>query len=317
MEPQPSILMRTASAWNRFWYPPSTGLSLAVARIVVVGSTLLFFTLPMRPQLKFIAENEQFVQPRLFVTLVAQVIPEQVIRTPEFITGAYISYWIAGVLTLVGLFTRPAAAAFGLTSLFLVAHKGSYGEWHHPQTLITIFFLLLPLADSGRRLSLDAWRHNRRQRWKGFLGPSTLTPDTVWTLRLMQWMIALAYASAAFWKMSVGGLDWLNGYTLQTYLFQAAVQKDATIALWLSGQFALCVVLSYLTILFEGGFVTGMLWRRVIPLWLAIGASFHLGLYFGRNGSHTFFSWVVLYLVFVDFDRVAAFFSGSTADGDQ
>ena len=80
---------------------------------------------------------------------------------------------------------------------------------------------ILAFAPVGRVLSVDALLRRRRSPTPA---PSILSQEhelAGWAIHLVQWLLVLIYLSAVFSKLVfVGGLDWLNGYTLQYYLIQ-------------------------------------------------------------------------------------------------
>src|SRR5262249_51770337 len=148
-------------------------------------------------------------------------------------------YWTtaaAGITTLIGLFTRTSAFMFALGSWILAAHNYSYGEKHHTEALLCIFLALLAFSPSGDRLSIDAIiRRWHPHSFEGLLSGGKVTTAS-WPLKLMRILLALAYFSAGICKLFFGGLAWMNGYTLQKYLFAAAIPRELPLGIWLAQQ---------------------------------------------------------------------------------
>ena len=73
---------------------------------------------------------------------------------------------------------------------------------------------VLALSPSGRVLSVDAWLRNR-SRSESVPVIALQSEFAGWPIKLLQWFFVLMYLSAVWSKLSVTGLDWANGYTLQ------------------------------------------------------------------------------------------------------
>lgn len=287
--------------WNRWWFPPSDGLDLAICRIVVAGAQLLvflpFFQSSPSEHLALIGRPGGFEHPQWMIRLVATAVPADSSAWPLLVRGAFAIAVGAGLTTLVGLWTRTSAALFAAASWFLVSHDGSYGEIHHPDIVLSLFLLFLALSPSGRRLSLDA-----RQR-KTPPGPTDLA---VWPLKLTQVLLAWTYFSNAVAKLAYSGLEWANGYTLQQSLLYSSVQWERPLGLWLARHHDLCVALSIGTIAFELAFPLALFSRRARPILLVWGVGFHVVLYWTMNIA--FFQHVVLFAVFVEFHKLSSDF---------
>lgn len=285
--------------WERWWFPPDTGLGLAACRILVVGAQLLvflpFFSLSLAEHLALLEQGGGFDHPQWMVRGVAALLPPETGRWPALLTGVYAVALVAGVTTLVGLRTRLSAAVFALSTWFLVSHEGSYGEVHHTEIVVAMFLLFLALSPSGRRLSLDALRRGA--------APAGRTDMAVWPLRLTQVLLAWGYVSNAVAKLAYGGLAWMNGYTLQRQLLETGLQWDRPLGVWLARHHDLCVALSIGTIAFELAFPLALFAPRARPWLLGAGVAFHLAIWWAMNVA--FLQHIVLYAVFVDFERLA------------
>jgi hypothetical protein len=123
----------------------------------------------------------------------------------------------------------------------------------------------------------------------------------MWPLILIQVLLAYAYFSTGTAKLIYSGLEWMNGYTLQKYMLGNAINFDRPVGIWLSQQYALCYILSIITILFEVFFFAVLFLRKFTLLFLIGGILFHLGIYVTMSAP--FFQHIVLYIVFIDFER--------------
>jgi hypothetical protein len=247
-------------------------------------------------------KNTGFISPQLLIVAISALIPRELFFTPS---GFAILYWItiaSGVTALIGPFTRTSVFIFALGNWILIAHTFSYADVHHPEAIFCIFLMLLAFAPSGRRFSMDAlidrWRKNAPDRFEE-------TVDTaVWPLKVVHILLAITYFSTGLSKIIYGGLQWMNGTTLQHYLLSDAFRREIPLGIWLAQQHTLCVLLSIYTIFFELFFFVSIIVPRTAPYFLIGGIFFQLGLYV--FSGHAFFQHMVLLtllLVFFESER--------------
>jgi uncharacterized membrane protein YphA (DoxX/SURF4 family) len=206
----------------------------------------------------------------------------------------------AGVLALVGLFTRPSLLVLAAGSTLLVAHAYSYRERHHPEALLTIMLWTLALAPSGARRSLDylrARRTHRRRTGQPMPTPPADSPHARWPLRLGQWLFVLMYFSAGTAKLLNGGLQWLNGYTLAYYIGDNALERGSALGVWLAQHVGIVQLMSFAALTFELGFAAVLLWPRLTPVFVLAGVGLHTGIYVLQRAP--FPQLIALYVVFV------------------
>jgi uncharacterized membrane protein YphA (DoxX/SURF4 family) len=294
-------VQRWIDGWNAYWFPSTSTLALSICRIVVVAVHVVWFipafaSLP--EQIYLLEKNSDFVNPQLIISAISAAVPRAAFFTPDVFTVLHGATLIAGILALVGLFTRVSLLLLTLGTWILIAHKYSYGDQHHPEALLAIFLLLLACAPSGQRLSLDALIR-RRVLSNGATGLPNRLETAMWPLRLTHVLLALTYFSTGMSKLIEGGLEWMNGYTLQSYTFQDAVNRKLELGLWLAQHHELAIALSIFTILFETFFFVSLLVPRIAPLFFVTGVFFHLGLF--ATGGHPFFPHIVLLLLLLFF----------------
>jgi uncharacterized membrane protein YphA (DoxX/SURF4 family) len=259
----------------------------------VVAVEMWFFFPSLKNQIELAVHNTSFQDPQPLVRLVSAIVPRDVLFTPAGLTAVYWVTMAAGVLALVGLFTRPALFVYGLGFAFFVSHAYSYADVHHREALYALFILALAFSRSGESLSVDAWLARRRARRLGRTGEDFPEVDTaVWPLKYLHVLMAMTYFSTGITKLLSGGLRWMNGYTLQKYIFITAVNRDIPIGLWLAHQHTLCILLAIGTVLFELFYFVSLLVPRTAPLIFFGGILFHLGLYV--TAGHPFFEHMLL-----------------------
>lgn len=281
--------------WRRWWFPPDSGLDLAVCRIVVVGAQLVlflpFFMASPSEQVALLELDGGFDHPQWLIRGLAALLPPDRVSWAALVYGVYAVTIATGVTTLIGFRTRISAFVFAAGTWFLVSHAGSYGQIQHPEVVLGSFLLFLGVSPSGRRLAIDARRA---------AGQAGDTREAVWPLRLTQLLLAWSYFSNGAAKLLHSGLEWLNGYTLQQTLLTMALNWERPLGLWLARHHGLCAGLSVATIAFELSFPLAVFSRRARPYYLVAGALFHLFSWFAMGV--VFVQHVVLYVVFLGFE---------------
>jgi hypothetical protein len=274
------IVKRWIDRWNAFWFPTTSTVNLAVARIIAVAAQLFWFFPPLEPQLNLLQKNSSFADPQLLIRAISALVPREVFFTTSNFTAIYWATFFAGTLALVGFFTRSSLFVLTLGVWFLASHRYSYADVHHPEALFAIFLLTLALAPAGDSLSVDAIiRRRREQPAADRIGEPRKIDTAMWPLKLIWVLLAMTYFSTGITKILSGGLRWMNGYTLQIYTFGDALSTGMPLGIWLAGQHTLSIVLAIFTIAFETFFFLSLLFPRTAPLFFLTGISFHIGLY--------------------------------------
>jgi len=278
--------------WNRYWFPSTSAVNLAGARIVAVGVELLFFFPSLKYQLILASKNNAFVDPQPLVRFLSALFPRELLFSPPAIETIYAIGVIAGIGALIGFRTRASLLIYTLIYWFLVSHAYSYADVHHREAPYALFLLALTFSPAGERLSVDAWlRRRRAHQGMASEGPR-LTDTAMWPLKFLHVYLSMTYFSTGITKLISGGLRWMNGYTLQFYIFNTAVNRDLPLGLWLSHQHTLCVILGVFTILFETFYFVSLLLPRIAPLIFLGGMFFHISLYL--TAGHPFFEHILL-----------------------
>lgn len=282
-------MKRWIERWDAYWFPEETPLYLCMSRIMVVGIQLLFFLPSLTKHFGLLDKNPHFIDPQVIISAIARVFPRDAYFTHANFTALYWIMVVAGILALVGLFTRPSVFVFALLCGFFVAHEYSYGDRHHTEALWTIFIMCLAFSPSGARLSVDALLRRRG----GTAEPDT-TDSAMWPLKFAHVLLAMTYFSTGASKIIAGGLTWMNGYTLQWYTFGDAMRRGYPFGVWLAQQHNLAIALSIFTVCFELFFFVSLLVPRAAPLFFLNAILFHIGLYFAAG--HDFFQHIALNL---------------------
>ncbi len=167
------------AAWARVLDWTGDARAVAVLRIALGPITLLHLRPFLDDARDGVAYNDHFWHP--FVSW-----------WPELPAGVWFALlWIgavAAVLMTVGLWTRLATAtAFTAVTINLLL---STTHFRHNRTLLVILLGGVALMDSGRVLSLDAWRARRRS------GQVASTTIPLWPLWMLRVQVPLGYLAS-------------------------------------------------------------------------------------------------------------------------
>ena len=253
-----------------------------------------FFPTPSH-QINLATHNSAFESPQALIRLVTAIVPREALFNETGLTTLYRIGMAAGLLAVIGLWTRSALLVYAFCYALLVSHAYSYGDVHHPEALYVFFVVALALSPSGDRLSIDALLRLRRARRTGMPAINTGQSDlAMWPLSLLHVLLSWTYFSTGITKLLIGGLQWMNGYTLQFSIFKNAIRRAAVpeLGLWVAHQHTLCILLSIATILFETFFFVSLFLPRLAPFFFAGALLFHLMLYV--TSGHPFFEHMLL-----------------------
>jgi predicted DCC family thiol-disulfide oxidoreductase YuxK len=299
--------------WQAYWFRQAPLFNLAVCRIVCVGTQTIMLSwdhnvLVVNSKLPDLFYNPLFILRMILWPLNLSFQPPFFRPSTEVVLAIYWATLAVGVLSFLGALTRISLPLFAFGNLFLIAFKWSFQEYHHPDALMAIFLCVLALSPAGRVLSLDdlTARLRKAVRQQGFEPVGMLDTTSrfaCFPLLLGQHLLAIAYLNAAAAKVVVGGLEWMNGYTLQYYVSRDALTRGSEFGLWLGEQHALAIILSWVTILFEGTFFLGLIFSSLIWIYLPVGLALHAGMCIAQVAC--FYQYCALYAVFVPWADLA------------
>jgi Vitamin K-dependent gamma-carboxylase len=290
---------RLLKAWRKYWFRPVPLVYLGLLRIVAVGAQLIMLLMEdgygLRQLAGLASLPDSMYKP--LPALQAFLLPFGLDARPSFALVTVI-YWItavAGIGALVGWMSRFSLLLFAVGNTFLQAFAYSFGDLHHREALMIITLWLLAVAPAGGALSLDSYLASRNSsRRKGLRKRSIFA---AWPLLLVQNLFGLIYLDAALRKLYAGGFDWVNGYTLQYYLYSDASRRGSAFGLWLAQQHTAARVLSWVTILWEGTFFLVLFFPRLVWLYVPLGIGLHAGM--ALTGVASFPQFMALYAAFI------------------
>lgn len=298
-------------AWNNFWFAPTPCFDLAVVRIVSCVAALFYawYYRDLHAVVDGLGKmpNETYDPFLLFKLLNAPfgwgtgADGVWVGRPPaEFVSGVFTVFVVSTIMAMIGLLTNISLFVAGLSLLYTALYVYGFGDFHHPMPVMIIALLAFSLSPAGRVLSVDSLIRNRGRHvdvlseWSIFAG---------WPLKLVMWLFSLFYLSAVFSKLSRGGLDWANGYTLQWYLARAGSAKGQDFGMWLSQHHMLILLTQIGVLVFQATFFLCILFPKLRWIYVPAGLALHISIYI-TLGAH-FFTWIGLYSVFIPWSVVA------------
>jgi uncharacterized membrane protein YphA (DoxX/SURF4 family) len=283
-------MQRWIDLWNSYWFPRTTTRALGISRIVVIAAQMFLLFPAIESNIQLAKRNPDFMSPQLLIAAIGAIVPDGSFFTPTGFSVIRSVTIVAGVTCLIGLFTRTSAFLFALGNWILIAHAYSYADIHHTEAIWCIFLMLLAFTPSGNSFSLDALIKRRLRN--DHAASDEKIETAVWPLKLVHVLLGLTYFSTGLAKMVYGGVDWLNGYTLQTIMLTDAVGRNLPLGIWLAQNYTLCLLLSFYTIWFELFFVVSVFVSRTIPFFLINAILFQVGLYL--FAGHDFFQHMIL-----------------------
>jgi len=302
--------------WKRYWFSPSPLLDLAIVRIICCVTTL-FFCFIYHDYFAMMTERVMLAD-----TLFRPIFPLgwgysgtggvdglgtwAVLPAEGFVTGMVYVFLLSGILSALGVFTRISLSIFAFSFFYVQAYIYSFGDFHHPEAAMLVMIAALALSPAGGVLSVD----NLRRRAAGTSNAlMALSDDAGWAIKMMQWFFALMYLSAFMAKLSIGGVDWMNGFTLQYYLIQDGIRHDRDIAVWMA-QFHWLILLGQWGVMaFQATFFLEVIYPKLRWIYIPIGFSLHVSIFILQGAP--FFTWMALYSIFVPWAAALTLFGGN------
>jgi hypothetical protein len=296
-----------ATRFNNLFFPETSPVRLAVLRIFLTGAWLLLFRpiwqlqTELSKHLNLLTNNDTFTDPQVMINVLSWAFSEDAIRSSPFIHAVVYATAALGVLAVIGLFSRFSLFGYALGNMILVTHNYSYGAKHHTEALYLLTLMLISLAPCGRTLSIDAWWRTRRgniQTW----GPAAKSTLYTWPIVTAQLCICMAYVFAGLCKLKLGGLEWFNGYTIQTYLLQDGVLHNRPLGVWMSQFYWPAVIISITVVTLELSFPLVMVSRRARCVILPSVACVHISIFILQAAP--FFTFMTMYSLWILSDQL-------------
>jgi hypothetical protein len=187
--------------------------------------------------------------------------------------GVQVAGMLAALCFTVGWWTRTAyvalVAALLLTRLAWLHSSGQH-DWVCPLAIL-VSLLIVPWGDG---FSVDQWRHPT-------VDPEARDPRYGFALFAPVFVMGLAFAAAAYAKLTIGGLAWVTTGAVRYHFVDDAETAATTWGLWIAAHPSVAVLVSAGAVALEATWIaTAWLRSARLRLLAAAGAlSLFLGFY--------------------------------------
>lgn len=260
------------AALDRFWFPATPLLRLAVLRVLLCAYGLLWLV-GMSPMLLGALgfEANRFAPVGIVSILDAPV-------SVGVGVGVWLLAVVTGCATLVGFRYRLVAPIYALALLWIATYRNCWGMVFHTENLLVLHTLVLVVLPAHLAWSLDARREARDPA-----DAHRLDPRFGWGPRLMAAITAVAYVLAGVAKLRNAGEVWLEGEVLLGHVAWDNLRKlelgagYSPIGALMSAYPAVFVPLAWMSMVFELGAPAALFGRRLAWIWSVGMWCFHAG----------------------------------------
>ena len=288
---------------SRFW--SGSALSLGVVRSIVHG-TFLFAVLAT----SFSALG------RLPVTILRptglmKLLPwsfYDLLLTPRGMFVLKSLLVVSLICGTLGFLTSLSTKVSFLLVLFYQGLVRSFGHYNHDEMIAVYYLAVLAFTPCGDSFSLDHWTKSK--------APNKSSFAYGYPIFLMQLLMAWLYFSSALVKVRVAGMKYFSPDNLPVLSILHSLDNlhdtSFKLAFWLPQVRGALPYVVGIVLIWELMFPLAVFWRKSRWWILGFGVLFHISTLVFMN---IFFPYqLAMYLVFVDWDRMAAWLNKSTFD---
>ncbi|MGD9645923.1 MAG: HTTM domain-containing protein [Pirellulales bacterium] len=200
------LINSVGTAWNRFWFTPSTPYTVSLVR-VLVGALAVYYVASFGPDVVNLFGPGGIVPVTTVQTWTNNAVTRfsyfDYIQDPASLRAAHYAGLAVVALFAVGFLTRVTSIA-ALVVLISYLHRAPMLV-SEAEPVLTMTVLYLCLAPAGAYFSVDAWLRRRRERWAGTAVPPAIpakgTMTTVAT-RLIQVHLAAIFVTSGLAMLS-------------------------------------------------------------------------------------------------------------------
>jgi hypothetical protein len=287
MAPTPT-LRAMLCAWM---FAPASPVNLAVCRIVVYGTILLYLVTKT-----YVIRN--FDAPWLPVSYYRLLGLSPLNRETYFFWLMVLK--ISLLCCTLGFFTRTNCLLSFLLGWYLIGLPVNFGKVGHGSVLLLFALAGMAFSRCGDALSLDAW-----WQWRRHKTLPCSSGEYTWPLRFFQMMFCLVFMGAGLTKLRVTGWDWIATDNMQNILlmhFYCGNQPLLDWGRWISQIPWLCQTLAAITVFAEISAPLALIhrWPRMIIIPTLFGMQIGILLLMGVFD----FNWIVTYVFWIPWDRL-------------
>lgn len=224
--------------------------------------------------------------------------------TPQGMTILKWTMVLSLSFSTIGYLTPLTTKTSALLVLFYQGLLRSLGHFNHDEMLGVYYLIVLAFSPCGDAYSVDSLPGKRARKSEFAYG---------FPILLMWLLMAWVYFSSALIKLRVAGLSYFSADNLPALAIMHSLDNlhdtQFRFAFWLPSVRQYLPFAVGLVLLWELLFPLTVFWKRVRWYLLGIGVVFHLSTLFLMN---IFFPYqLAMYLVFVDWPRVAAWLANT------
>lgn len=269
-------------------------LTLAVTRVAVFYTLFRFADRLGLPHFSSLPAELQF--PPTGLGPVLALLP----ASPEIAGVLLPVFKVVCLAAMVGFCTRFSAVIATLLALYVLGIPQMFGKVNHCHHLIW-FGAILAASPCGDALSVDALL----RRWRGRSIPRCASRRYALPMRFIWILFGLLYFFPGFWKIWMGGVDWIFSDHLRNQMYHLwSTHETWRPVIDPSGSRAMTAAGGIATIVFEMGMILLIFTRRTRLVAMVVGLSFHVATALTLNILFAGLLWS--YVAWIDWDLVAA-----------
>ncbi|NET33901.1 MAG: HTTM domain-containing protein [Cyanothece sp. SIO1E1] len=215
---------------------------------------------------------------------------------PELISLFKITFVVSLIGTFFGFFTRTMIATAVISGFFLMGIPQFFGKIDHYH-LFWQCLVILMFCNSGASLSIDYWRSNKKliNREEKF--------EYGIPIKLIMILLGLTYLFPGIWKFVFSGIEWAFSENLRNRLHSGWIGTNWTPFFRIDNHPILYQSMAFVTLLFELAFLPALFYKKTRNILVLIALGFHLSVFYLMKIN--FFGQIALFLVFINWDRLA------------
>jgi hypothetical protein len=276
---------------HAYWFTPMPATRLAIVRILIAGFALWTLWSRQNSYQRIAESSVDLFRPVGLIRFLDHALD------PGLHSVMYLGTMVLCACATLGVLHRFLGPLFGLTLLFMLSYRNSWGMIFHNQNLLVLDALILGFSASAHRFSIDAWLV---RRWPGLRSTLGVPKEGVeepsaggqvahwrygWPIRLLCWATALAYFLAGVAKIDANaGLSWVSGENLRDQVAYNALAYEmigegaGDLSWQLYNATFLFTILAMSSLIFEVFAPLVLFHRRAGALWAVLTWSMHWGI---------------------------------------
>lgn len=282
------LIRNNFSIAKEFLFESSSPINLAVLRIAVTGF-ILFINFPSLASETASLGREAVIPPTGWAPVI-DLIP----LSENFVSSSGIIFILSGICAFLGFYTRISLITMTVLGFYIMGVPQFFGKIDHYHILWHVL-LLLTFTRSGDAISIDKLRKSS--------SPPKKSVQYGFPLKIVMILIGLAYFFPGVWKFVFSGFEWAFSENLKFKMYSKWLEFDNWVPFFRIDHYPILYQsAAFLTLVLEIGFLFALFFKKVRPMFVIGGFMFHLSVHYFMGIS--FFSLMILYVVFIDWEKI-------------